>query len=90
MGFVITPDGVGMQSDRLTIIEDKPTLKTIRDVQVHLGFANFYRRFIRKYATLTLPFTELLNKADKAAEQLNGRPQRQKPDNYGNVKWEWT
>jgi len=40
--FVITPDGVGMESDRISTIEDWTTPKSIGDVQVLLGFTNFY------------------------------------------------
>jgi len=60
LGFVITPDGVGMESDRISTIEDWPTPISVRHVQVLLGFTNFYRRFIRKYANVTLPLTELI------------------------------
>jgi hypothetical protein len=90
LGFVITPGGVGMESDRISTIEDWPTPNSIRDVQVRLGFTNFYRRFIRKYAKVTLPLTELLTKTDKAGEPPEGRPRRQKAENRGKVKWEWT
>jgi hypothetical protein len=88
LGFVITHDGVGMESDRIATIEDWPTPKSMRDVQVLLGFTNFYQRFIRKYAKVTLPLTELLKKADKAGEPPEGRPRRQKSENRGKVKWE--
>jgi hypothetical protein len=64
LGFVITPDGVGMESDRISTIEDWLTQKSVRDIQVLLGFTNFYRRFIRKYAKITLPLTELLKKSE--------------------------
>jgi len=57
---------------------------------VLLGFTNFYQRFIRKYAKVTLPLTELPKKADKAGEPPEGRPRRQKSENRGKVKWEWT
>jgi len=90
MGFVITPDRFGMESDWISNIEDWPTPKSMRDVQVLVGFTNVYRRFIRKYAKVTLPLTELLNKADKAGEPPEGRPQRQKSENSGKVKWAWT
>jgi hypothetical protein len=40
--FVINSDEVGMESDRISTIEDWPTLKSIRDVQVLLGFTNCY------------------------------------------------
>ena len=55
-----------------------------------LGFTNFYRRFIRNYAKVTLPLTELLKKADKAGKPPEGRPRREKSEYRGKVKWEWT
>jgi len=60
LGFLINSHGIGMELVRIATIEDWPMPKSIRDVQVLLGFANFHRRFIRKYAKVTLPFTELL------------------------------
>jgi hypothetical protein len=48
LGFVISHDGIAMESDRISTIEDWPTPESVRDVQVLLGFTNFYRRFIRK------------------------------------------
>ena len=90
LGFVITPEGVGMELDRISTIEDRPTPKSIGDVQVLLGFTKFYRRFIRKYAKVTLPLTELLKKADTAGQPPKGRPRCQKSEYCGKVKWEWT
>ena len=40
--FVITPDAVGIESDQISTIGDWPTLKSLRDIQVLLGFTNFY------------------------------------------------
>jgi hypothetical protein len=60
LGFVINSDGIGMESDRISTIEDWPTPESVRDVQVLLGFRNFYRRFIRKYAKVTAPMSNLL------------------------------
>jgi hypothetical protein len=79
-----------MESDRISTIEGWPTPKAIRDVQILLGFTNFYRRFIWKYAKVTLPLSELLKKADKAGKPPKGRPRCQKSENCGKVKWEWT
>jgi len=49
-----------MESARIFTIEDWPTPESVGDVQVLLGFANFYRRFIRKYAKVTAPISNLL------------------------------
>jgi hypothetical protein len=48
-----------MESDRISTIEDWPTLESFRDVQVLFGFANFYRTFIHKYAKVTAPISNL-------------------------------
>jgi hypothetical protein len=85
LGFIINSDGIGMESDRISTIEDWPTPKSVRDVQVLLGFANFYRRFIRKYAKVTLPLTELLKKT----ETSNATKTSQK-SNKPTYKWKWT
>jgi hypothetical protein len=58
--FFITSDGIGMESHRMFTIEDWPTTESVQDVEMLLGIANFYRRFFRKYATVTAPITNLL------------------------------
>jgi len=88
LGFIINSDGIGMESDRISTIEDWPTPKSIRDVQVLLGFTNFYRRFIRKYAKITLPLTELLKRTEVTLET---RPKSAlKAQRKPTTKWEWT
>jgi len=37
----------------------------VRDVQSFLGFANFYRRFVKGYSTITVPLTELTKKGEE-------------------------
>jgi len=59
--FVINSDGIGMESDCISTIEDWLTPELVQEVQVLLGFANFYRRFIRKYGKVTAPILNLLN-----------------------------
>jgi hypothetical protein len=75
--YVIHPDGIGMDLDHISMIEDGPTPESVWDVQVLLGFTNFYRRFIRKYAMVTTPIADLLKKEGTC------RTPKQ-------LKWEWT
>jgi hypothetical protein len=77
LGFATSGKGIAMESDRISKIEDWPTLESIRDIQVHLGSTHFYRRFIRKYAKVTTPISDLPKKVE------NSSMSRQ-------AKWEWT
>ena len=62
LGFIIDPEGVRMDPSRVkTITEWKSTPpESYRDVQVLLGFCNFYRRFIKGYSILARPLTSLM------------------------------
>ena len=75
--FVISPDGIAMELDRISTIVHWPTPEPIREVQVLLEFTNSYPQFIRKYAKVATPISDLLKKAE------NPRTSKQ-------VKWEWT
>jgi len=42
-----------------------PVPKTVRDVRKFLGLANYYRRFIKNFATLAKPLNMLTRKKEK-------------------------
>jgi hypothetical protein len=60
LGFVLGPDGIAMEHSRVQTIQDWPEPCTFREVQVFLGFANFYRRFIASYSKIAAPLTSML------------------------------
>jgi transposase InsO family protein len=62
LGFVISPDGISMDPAKVESIVSWPTPKSVRDIQVFLGFANFYRRFIKNFSSVVAPITRLLKK----------------------------
>src|SRR5438046_1827695 len=63
LGFIISPDDIAMDSDRIAIIVDWSISKSQHDILVFLGFANFYRRFVEAYSRVVLPLTNLLRKS---------------------------
>ena len=65
LGFVISQQGISMEPDRIATIVDWPVPESVHDIQVFLGFANFYRRFIEGYSRVVLPVTQLLRKNTK-------------------------
>ncbi|SLM38743.1 Reverse transcriptase domain [Lasallia pustulata] len=48
LGYIIRPGELGMDPNKVTAIQEWPEPKTVKEVQVFLGFANFYRRFIER------------------------------------------
>jgi hypothetical protein len=62
LGFIVTTDGVKMDPAKISAIRDWPKPTSIHDVQSFLGFANFYRRFIKDYSKTIAPLTRLLQK----------------------------
>jgi len=50
LGFIISPTGIKMDPERIATITDWPTPNSIHDIQVFLGFCNFYRRFVKGYS----------------------------------------
>lgn len=60
LGYVISQIGVEMDMSKMSAITAWPETVTVKDLQRFLGFANFYRRFIRNYSTMASPLMSLL------------------------------
>ncbi len=59
LGFILSPEGIRMDPAKVEAVADWPIPENRRAVQRFLGFANFYRRFIRNFSQVTLPLTDL-------------------------------
>ena len=66
LGYLVSDHGVRMDPKKVDAVLSWPTPKSVYDIQVFLGFANFYRRFIRAYSKVTTPLTKLLRKEIKS------------------------
>ena len=62
LGFTITPKGLTMNEDKLKSIMEWPIPKNIKELQSFLGLCNFYRRFIKDFASIIEPLRHLLMK----------------------------
>ena len=62
LGYIISFDGISMDPAKVSAITSWPSPQSVHDVQVFIGFANFYRRFIENYSKIILPLTSLLKK----------------------------
>jgi len=62
LGYVISPEGLRMNEEKIRTIRDWKESTNVKGVQSFLGFANFYRRFIRDYSKITTPLSSLTRK----------------------------
>ena len=60
LGFVVDTQGVSMEPSRVTSVTEWPAPKTFKELQMFLGFANFYRRFIAGYSKAIRSLTDML------------------------------
>ena len=52
-----------MDPAKVETVKEWPTPKGVKDIQVFIGFANFYRRFIKDYSSIVQPFTAFTRNA---------------------------
>ena len=60
LGYNISADGVRVQQGKIAAVRDWPQPKNLTELQQFLGLCNYYRRFIRSYATIAAPLTNVL------------------------------
>src|SRR5437899_1073274 len=65
LGMVVSSDGIKMDEPKVKAVLDWPTPTNVQQVRAFLGLGNFYHWFIKDYAILARPLTDLTRK-DKA------------------------
>ena len=59
LGYIISQDQVEMDPSKVSAVAEWPSPSTRKRLQQFLGFAYFYRRFIRGYSQVAAPLTAL-------------------------------
>lgn len=62
LGLIISEGNIGMDPIKLKGVADWPTPRKLKDVQGFMGFANFYRRFIKDFSEIARPLNNLTKK----------------------------
>lgn len=65
LGHVVKKNGVAPDPSKITAIKDFPRPRTVRNARAFLGLSGFYRVFIRNYAAMSQPLTQLTKKDEK-------------------------
>ena len=58
--YVMSALGVQMEDEKIKAIKSWPEPNLVQDIQVFIGFANFYWRFIQGFSKVAAPLTSIL------------------------------
>jgi hypothetical protein len=59
LGHLISANGMRPEAKKVQVIQDWPTPKDVYEVRSFLGLANYFCKYIKGYASLAAPLTEL-------------------------------
>ena len=59
LGIIVSEEGVEMDPAKVEAVKEWPAPKDKHELQQFLGFANYYRRFISRFANITWPLHKL-------------------------------
>jgi len=71
---MIIKDGIRPDPNKLHAVENFPAPKKIKDVQLFLELARYYRKFIENFSKIAKPLTKFMKKEEKfnwTVEQQN-------------------
>ena len=70
LGFILKDKGVEMEEDRISTILNWPEPESVREVQSFLGFANFYRQFVKGFSRIAHPLTDTTKGAAQKTKKI--------------------
>ena len=78
LGYVVSSEGVSMDIQKVQAMLDWPQPHNVKELRGFLGLTGYYRRFVKGYASIADPLTDLLKQnayqwtelAQKAFEAL--------------------
>ncbi len=80
LGFVVSSQGIRMEEERIEEVKAWVEPKSVRDIQVVLGFANFYRRIIKGFSKIAAPLTSMLRTtaaSPKGPQETTGKVRKE-------------
>ena len=70
---MVSSKGIRIEDKRIEAVKQWSNPRSVQDIQVFLGFANFYMRFIQGFSRIAAPLTSMLKtSSNKSAEPRKG------------------
>jgi len=58
LGYIVKTNGVTMSDRKVKSVQNWAHPKSVKEIQIFIWFANFYRRFIKDFSKVGKPITE--------------------------------
>ena len=71
LGYVVSSKSIYIEDEKIEAVKQWPEPQLVRDIQVFLGFANFYRPFIQGFSQIAALLTSML----KASRNIESKTQ---------------
>ncbi|CAF4396540.1 unnamed protein product [Rotaria sp. Silwood2] len=69
LGHIVSKEGIRPDPDKLRAVQEYPVPTKLKAVRTFLGLTSYYRRFIKNYATIAEPLTELTRNSESKSFQ---------------------
>ena len=73
LNLIITPESIKMDQKKLSAVFDWSIPENLKNIRSYLGFANFYKRFIRDFSKIAAPLNALVKKTFFFIGALNNK-----------------
>ncbi|PJE77798.1 hypothetical protein CI610_03273 [invertebrate metagenome] len=85
LGHVVSEDGISTDPDKTAAVTDWPEPRNIKELRQFLGFAGYYRRFMKNYSKIVEPLNSLLKgHGTKKSSKTHDSTTKTVP-----AKWTW-
>ena len=55
---MVSSDGVSADPDKISVVKNWPVPKTVKELRLFIGFASYYRRFVKDFSKFADPLHE--------------------------------
>ena len=86
-GHVVSARGIEAGPEKCSKVVNWPTPKTPEDVRQFLGFAGYYRRFVKEFSKIAKPLTDLMPSPTKSKKKKGKMSTKERSSQ--SVRWTW-